>query len=185
MISAFAGWEGAKASFATKYVNRALLDLDPQRGTRIRFSLMPYAESRFLDIRTSPVADRLAALDDFVAAGYQVHLNFSPVVLSPGWQDRWSALLDDLDDTTGENFKGQAAAEIIMLTHNRDLHQVNLGWHPKAENVLWTPTTQQPKKSQNGSWNVRYRNDIKAAAVAELTSMIASKTPWLTIRYAF
>ena len=57
--------------------------------------------------------------------------------------------------------------------------------HPKAEELLWTPSTQQPKKSQNGQWNVRYRNDVKAAAVAELSELIAVHTPWLNVRYAF
>lgn len=185
LIRAFAGWDGAKASFATKYVNRDFLDLDPRGGTRIRFSLMPPQESNLLDIRTSPIDERLSVLDDFVDAGYEVHLNFSPVVLAPGWQARWAALIDRLVDATGEKFKKQAAVEIIMLTHNADLHEVNLGWHPKAENVLWTPSTQQTKRSQNGALNVRYRNDVKAAAVAELTELIASKAPWLTVRYAF
>ena len=37
-----------------------------------------------------------------------------------------------------------------MLTHNRDLHEVNLGWHPKAEDALWRPDLQQPKRSQTG-----------------------------------
>ncbi|MGA9873713.1 MAG: spore photoproduct lyase family protein [Rhodococcus sp. (in: high G+C Gram-positive bacteria)] len=185
LVSAFAGWDGAKASFATKYVNRDLLALEPRGGTRIRFSLMPPAESTLLDIRTSPIGERLAVLDEFVEAGYEVHLNFSPVVLSPGWQDRWAELLDRLDDATGEGFKKQASVEVIMLTHNRDLHEVNLGWHPKAEELLWTPSTQQAKRSQNGAWNVRYRNDVKARGVAELTAMIAERTPWLNVRYAF
>ncbi|MBT1192368.1 spore photoproduct lyase family protein [Rhodococcoides kroppenstedtii] len=185
LIRAFAGWDGAKASFATKYVNRDLLSLDPRGGTRIRFSLMPEQESRLLDIRTSPIAERLAALDDFVAAGYEVHLNFSPVVLVDGWEERWTALVESIAAATGEDFKKQAAVEVIMLTHNRDLHEVNLGWHPKAERVLWTPETQQAKRSQNSALNVRYRNDVKAAAVARLTDVIAERAPWLTVRYAF
>ena len=52
-----------------------------------------------------------------------------------------------------------------MLTHNRDLHEVNLGWHPKAEDALWRPELQQAKRSQSGMWNVRYRNDVKRAGV--------------------
>ncbi|WP_261771305.1 spore photoproduct lyase family protein [Rhodococcoides corynebacterioides] len=164
---------------------RDLLSLDPRGGTRIRFSLMPEQESRLLDIRTSPIADRMGALDDFVAAGYEVHLNFSPVVLVEGWEERWTTLIDSVAAATGDDFKKQAAAEVIMLTHNRDLHQVNLGWHPKAERVLWTPETQQAKRSQNGALNVRYRNDVKAAAVARLTDIIAERAPWLTVRYAF
>ncbi|MGY2150126.1 spore photoproduct lyase family protein [Nocardia gipuzkoensis] len=84
LITAFGAWPTAKASFATKYVNRDLLDLDPRGRTRIRFSLMPEADSQLLDLRTTPIRQRIAAIDDFVAAGYEVHVNFSPVVVRPG-----------------------------------------------------------------------------------------------------
>jgi hypothetical protein len=42
-VRLFAGLPTAKASFATKYVNRDLLTLDPRGRTRVRFSLMPHA----------------------------------------------------------------------------------------------------------------------------------------------
>jgi spore photoproduct lyase family protein len=185
LIGAFRGWPTAKASFATKYVNRELLDLDPQGRTRIRFSLMPAADSRLLDLRTSPIAERIAAIDDFVEAGYEVHVNFSPVVVRPGWEDDWRELLQQLAAGTGPRFQAQAAAEIIMLTHNEQLHEVNLGWHPKGEEALWRPELQQRKRSESGMWNVRYRNNVKAAGVRTLTDLIAAETPWLRVRYAF
>ncbi|MGK5110995.1 hypothetical protein [Geodermatophilus sp. CPCC 205506] len=64
-------------------------------------------------------------------------------------------------------------------------HEVNLGWHPKAEDLLWRPDLQQPKRSQNGQWNVRYRNDVKRAGVERLQELIAHHAQWLRIRYAF
>jgi spore photoproduct lyase family protein len=185
LVATFRELPTAKASFATKFVNRQLLELDPQGRTRIRFSLMPENDSKLLDIRTSTIGERIAAIDDFVAAGYEVHLNFSPVVLREGWERDWAELLVRLDDELGDTFKRQAAAEIIMLTHNRDLHEVNLGWHPKAEEALWRPDLQQAKRSQTGMWNVRYRNNHKRAGVQTLQDLISAHAPWLRVRYAF
>ncbi len=185
LVATFAELPTAKASFATKYVNRQLLELDPRGRTRIRFSVMPEDDAKVLDIRTSRVAERIAAVDDFVEAGYEVHLNLSPVVLREGWEADWAQLLRRLDDELSPAAKAQAAAEVILLTHNRDLHQVNLGWHPKAEELLWRPDLQQPKRSQNGQWNVRYRNDVKRAGVVRLQELIAAHAPWLRVRYAF
>ncbi len=185
LVATFAELPTAKASFATKYVNRQLLELDPRSRTRIRFSVMPEDDAKVLDIRTSRVAERIAAVDDFVEAGYEVHLNLSPVVLREGWEADWAELLRRLDDELSPAAKAQAAAEVILLTHNRDLHQVNLGWHPKAEELLWRPDVQQPKRSQNGSWNVRYRNDVKRAGVTRVQELVAAHAPWLRIRYAF
>jgi spore photoproduct lyase family protein len=185
LIAAFREMTTAKASFATKYVNRDLLAADPQGRTRIRFSLMPHADARQLDVRTTPIAERIAAIDDFVAAGYEVHLNFSPVVLRAGWIDDWAELLRRLDDELSDSFKRQAACEVIMLTHNEGLHEVNLGWHPRAENVLWRPDLQEAKTSENGQHNVRYNRANKARAVRTLTGLISQHTPWLPVRYAF
>lgn len=84
-----------------------------------------------------------------------------------------------------ERVKRQAAAEVIMLTHNRELHEVNLGWHPRAEELLWQPALQQGKRSENGALNVRYRNQVKADAVRRLRELVAAHSPWLRIRYAF
>lgn len=72
-----------------------------------------------------------------------------------------------------------------MLTHNRELHEVNLGWHPRAEELLWQPALQQGKRSENGALNVRYRNQVKADAVRRLRELVAAHSPWLRIRYAF
>jgi spore photoproduct lyase family protein len=185
LVATFAELPTAKASFATKYVNRQLLGLDPRGRIRIRFSVMPEDDARVLDIRTSRVAERIAAVDDFVEAGYEVHLNLSPVVLREGWEADWAQLLRRLDDELSPAAKAQAAAEVILLTHNRDLHQVNLGWHPRAEELLWRPDLQQPKRSQNGSWNVRYRNDVKRAGATRVQELVAAHAPWLRIRYAF
>ncbi|MEV0847199.1 spore photoproduct lyase family protein [Streptomyces sp. NPDC049954] len=185
LVAAFRGLPTAKASFATKFVNPDLLALDPRGRTRVRFSLMPAEDSRLLDIRTSPVAERIAAAADFLDAGYEVHFNLSPVVLRPGWQRDWAELLTHLDDVLPARVKAQAAAEVIMLTHNQSLHEVNLGWHPRAEEVLWQPAAQETKRSLNGALNVRYDREIKRHSLERLRQLIADHAPWLRIRYAF
>ncbi|MGA4846146.1 spore photoproduct lyase family protein [Streptomyces sp. G5(2025)] len=185
LVAAFRGLPTAKASFATKFVNPDLLTLDPQGRTRVRFSVMPPDDARLLDIRTSPVAERIAAAADFLDAGYEVHFNLSPVVLRPGWERDWADLLTHLDDVLPGRVKEQAAAEIIMLTHNQALHEVNLGWHPRAEEALWRPDIQEPKRSQNGALNVRYALEVKQESLTRLRRLLAVHAPWLRVRYAF
>lgn len=185
LVDLFARLPHAKASFATKLVNRELLGLDPRGGTRVRFSLMPEKTSRLVDVRTSKIAERIAAIDHFVDAGYEVHLNFSPVIVGEGWLADWAELLTQIADGTNDRTKAQLAAEIIFLTHNEGLHDVNLGWHPKGEDVLWRPDLQQLKRSQSGQWNVRYKTPWKGRWVAQLADLIAATLPTCRIRYAF
>lgn len=185
LVDLFARLEGAKASFATKFVNRDMLDWDPRGGTRVRFSLMPREMSRRLDLRTTPIAERIAAIDDFVAAGYEVHLNFSPVVLHEGWYDEWRELLRQVADGVGPVARSQLACEVIMLTHNTALHEVNLGWHPQGEELLWRPDLQETKTSHSGQENLRYRARWKQRWVGQLVELIGTELPTCRVRYAF
>lgn len=185
LVALFRGIPNAKASFATKFVNRDLLDYDPRGKTRIRFSLMPEKLARLVDVRTSPVPERIAAINDFVRAGYEVHINLSPVILYEEWERDYAELFRQIDDALSPQAREQLRAEIIFLTHNAQLHEVNLQWHPKAEDYLWRPDLQQRKLSQNGMWNLRYRVAWKRQWLARFQDLLQQIMPYCGVRYAF
>jgi spore photoproduct lyase family protein len=185
LVALFRSLSNAKASFATKFVNRDLLSYDPQGRTRIRFSLMPEAAAKVVDVRTSPIPERIAAIDDFVAAGYEVHVNFSPVIVYDGWERDYRELFAQVDDRLSPAAKAQLRAEVIFLTHNADLHAVNLRWHAKAEDYLWRPDLQETKRSENGAENLRYRLDLKRGYLDRFKIMLTDALPYCGIRYAF
>lgn len=185
LVNLFKELPNSKVTFATKFVNRELLTYNPQGKTRIRFSLMPHKMSKLVDVRTSPIGDRIEVMNDFVDAGYEVNVNFSPVIIYEGWEEDWRLLFEELNDTLNEKTKQQLVCEIIFLTHNEHLHNVNMQWHPKAEEVLWRPQMQEVKYSENGGRNVRYKSGIKRGYVQTLVDMVHSQLPYCNIRYAF
>jgi hypothetical protein len=81
--------------------------------------------------------------------------------------------------------KERLAAEVIMLTHNEGLHEVNLAWHPKAETVLWRPDIQEQKLSEVGAVNLRYRTGWKGRWLARFKALLAERMPYCRVRYAF
>jgi spore photoproduct lyase len=185
LVATFRELPNAKGSFATKFVNPELLSYEPQGKTRVRFSLMPENVAKVVDVRTSTIADRIAAVDEFVRAGYEVHLNFSPVIVYAGWEEDYRRLFEQVDDALSPQAKQQLKAEIIFLTHNKQLHEVNMQWHPKAEEYLWTPETQETKRSQTGMWNLRYNVAWKQRWLARFQELLADKLPYCGVRYAF
>lgn len=185
LVALFRRIPNAKASFATKWVNDELLTYDPQRKTRIRFSLMPQRIATVVDVRTARISDRIAAIERFFDAGYEIHLNFSPVIRYDGWERDYVDLFREIDDVVPDRVKQQLKAEVICLTHNESLHEVNLRWHPKAETYLWTPELQQTKYSQTGGRNKRYKNNIKRPLVTRFTELLNTHLPYCTVRYAF
>jgi spore photoproduct lyase len=185
LVEMFKTLPNAKASFATKYVNRDLLHYNPAQKTRVRLSLMPPSLARVVDVRTSPMAERIAFINDLVEADYEVHINFSPVIVYDGWLEDYAQLFELVDGVLSPAAKQQLQAEIIFLTHNEELHNVNLIWHPRAEDLLWRPTLQESKVSESGGTNVRYRHGTKGRMLWSFTDLLGKHLPYCTVRYAF
>jgi spore photoproduct lyase len=114
-----------------------------------------------------------------------VHVNFSPVIVYDGWLADWTELLRQLDASIGAATRQQLACEVIFLTHNQALHEVNLGWHPKAEELIWRPELQETKRSENGAVNVRYRWRDKQRYLAQFEELLRLHVPYCRVRYAF
>ncbi len=182
----------AKATFATKFVNRDLLSFDPQRKVRIRFSLMPSNISKLVDVRTDSIEKRLQAINDFYDAGYEVHVNFSPVILYHqvngsfrDWEEDYRELFRQLDAATRPEVKKQMQCEVIFLTHNAGQHLANLKINPAAEEVLWAPELQETKQSQFGGINIRYQHELKSQMMDRFVQLINQEIPWCGVRYIF
>lgn len=176
----------AKATFATKYVNNKLLDFTPDQKVRIRFSLMPTDLSLLLEPKTSPIAERINAVNRFIESGYDVHLNFSPIVAYKGWLEDYAELFDTLNQTIPDTYKARVKAECIFLTHNQHQHERNLAAHrTDSEQLIWTPEIQEAKVSEYGGQAVRYRRKIKHNFIQRWTAVHDQIIPWNTIRYIF
>ena len=173
----------AMGSFATKYVNPNLIDYDANKKIRIRYSLMPQKLSDIHEPRTSKIIDRIKAIDAFIDAGYDVHINFSPVIVYKGWRADYKELFEMVNDYV--DYKDEVLAEVIFLTHNYKKHIANLKNHSEAEKVLWMPEIQENKISQYGGENVRYKLSLKKKFIQQFIALHDEIIPWNKIRYIF
>lgn len=173
----------AMGSFATKYVNRNLLSYNPEGKVRIRFSLMPQIYANKLEPNTSSILGRIMAIDKFIDAGYDVHINFSPVIVTDNWLDEYRILFNDIN--TYVKNKNKVKAEVIFLTHNKNKHQYNLDNNITGEDLIWNPEIQETKISQYGGVNLRYNYLLKAKYIKDFKALHNEIIPWNTIRYIF
>jgi spore photoproduct lyase len=177
----------AMGSFATKFVNNKLLEFNPKSKIRIRFSVMPEKLRVELEPNTSTIQERLDAVKKFQLAGYDVHLNFSPVIVYDGWLDDYKELFSQIEDTMQKDqWQSELVkAEVIFLTHNREKHDYNLLHELPGEHYLWTPHNQEDKVSQYGGFALRYKSGYKAERIDEFVKLHNSMIPWNKIRYIF
>jgi spore photoproduct lyase len=177
--------EKIMGSFATKYVNKKLLLYNPQKKIRIRFSLMPQCYADVLEPETSSIQERLDAINMFVEAGYDVHVNFSPVIVTDNWLENYQKLFEDLNNAVKDEYKPAVKAEVIFLTHNTARHHQNLKNNAAGESLIWRPEIQENKVSQYGGVNLRYKGSLKAGYIADFRKLHESIIPWNYIRYIF
>lgn len=173
----------AFGSFATKYVNPLLLKYNPEQKVRIRFSLMPQEYSTLLEPNTSKILDRILAIDRFIDAGYDVHINFSPVIVHPGWLEKYKELFELVDKNV--QYKDVVKAEVIFLTHNEAKHKYNVQHGLTGEELIWKPGLQETKTSQYGGENLRYAVKLKSKYIDDFKALHKEIIPWNTIRYIF
>jgi len=176
----------AKLSFATKTVNLdPFLSVSPKGQTRIRFSLMPENIRKLVDIRTSDTESKLEAMNILAEHGYEIHANFSPVILygDNQWRKDWVTLWQQMDKILSKKVKNQLKCEIIFLTHSAQLHGINKLWHYKGEEILWAPDLQQPKFDKPDV--LVYKYDLKKVLVESFCNGLSKYLPYCEIRYAF
>jgi len=173
----------AMGSFATKYVNVDLINYNPEDKIRIRFSLMPQNISDELEPNTSKIIDRIKAIDAFIDAGYEVHINFSPVVVYDNWLKDYEYLFQMVDNYV--DYQNEVKCEVIFLTHNENKHNYNLANNITGESLLWNTDIQENKISQYGGKNIRYKHNLKAEYIKQWINLHNRIINWNKIRYCF
>ena len=175
----------AKATLATKIVPTNMLEYNPDNKVRIRFSMMPQKLSSELEPNSALILDRIVAANLFKKAGYDVHLNFSPVLMYKGWQTDYEELFKLIDDNVKDEYKEDVLAEVIFLTHNKKKHEYNLETNKAGEHLLWNPEIQEDKISEYGGENIRYNRHYKKEWINQFIDLQDSVIPWNKIRYIF
>lgn len=173
----------AKATLATKIIPNNFLEYNPDGKVRIRFSIMPQSIANILEPNTPKITDRIKAVNTFTDAGYDVHINYSPVIVYARWLNDYAKLFQEVNNVV--KHKDKVLSEVIFMTHNANKHKYNLENNKPGEHLLWQPELQEAKKSQYGGDNIRYKWRDKQGYIAEWSELHNSIIPWNKIRYIF
>lgn len=172
-----------KSTFATKFVNKSMLDFKANEQNRIRFSIMPQDIADIIQPKVTKEINKVMAINYAKDRGWDVHINFSPVVYYNGWKEDYADLFSRIDKLVKR--KDNVSCEVIFLTHHEGLHNINMKDEPHAEEVLWRPEIQETKVSNYGGRNIRYERNLKREFISEFKDLHAKYIPWCTIRYIF
>lgn len=171
-----------KPTFATKYPSKLTYAPVIPKSVRCRISLMPAGYAEILEPKCDDVYERVRQINILISKGYEVHINFSPIIVKPHWLKRYKELFIFINDVVYDDYKQHIKCECIFLTHNQKVHERNTA---EVERLLWIPDIQEKKTSEYGSDAVRYQWQLKEKMKQEFINLHQEIIPWCEIRYIF
>lgn len=101
-------------TMATKYPGLLKIDVNHfNKKPRIRVSLMPQLYSTILEPKMQSVESRIHDINRLKELGWEVHVNYSPVVVYVGFKEEYRKLFRQVKDIAGEN-----KCEVIFMTNH-------------------------------------------------------------------
>ena len=161
------------STMATKYPGLLKLDVNHfNKRPRVRVSLMPQEYSNILEPKMQKISSRIDDINRLKDLGWEVHLNYSPLVFYPGWSKEYESLFKEVKEKAGEN-----KCEVIALTNH--VHQMNRSSEEARELMKYSD------EIKNGNGIMRYPIHQKTRALANFKMIYSKYFNLQTIRYIF
>lgn len=161
------------STMATKYPKLLKLDVSNfNKFPRVRVSLMPQKYSNILEPKMQDIKSRIHDINRLKLLGWEVHINYSPLIFYPGWQDEYEKLFRMVSKIAGEN-----KCEVIALTNHAN--QMNKA-SDKAKDLM-----KRSYEVKNKSGIMRYPIEHKTRLIQEFKDIYSKYFNLDTIRYIF
>lgn len=160
-------------TMATKYPK--LLNLDVRhfnKPPRVRVSLMPQKFADILEPKMQKIESRIHEINRLKDLGWEVHINYSPLVFTHGWRDEYRDLFEAVKEIAGIN-----KCEVIALTNHH--HQMKKA-SPEAQELM-----KYSSEVKNNSGVMRYPVKWKTTWLNQFKEEYEKFFPLDTIRYIF
>lgn len=158
-------------TFPTKFDNvQPLLGLEHRGKTIFRMSVNPEFIIGHVELGTSPLDRRIAALNSMARAGYPVGLLIAPVILLPDWEKMYGNLIDRLSQELSPQVKQNGFIEIILMTYSFVQNAINTDAFPNAVSVF-----DKNLMTGRGRGKYCYKSEVRAAAEEFLRDNINKK----------
>lgn len=166
--------EEINSTMATKYPGLLKLDVNHFiKKPRIRVSLMPQSYSSVLEPRMQKIESRIKDIKRLKDLGWEVHINYSPVVVHDGFVKEYHDLFKMVKDLAGEN-----KCEVIFLTN----HPMQM---KRAEGTEAMELMKRSSEVKNKQGVMRYPLPMKGKAIELFKKEYVKFFDIETIRYIF
>ena len=133
---------------------------------------MPQAYANILEPKMQKTQLRIKEIQRLKDLGWEVHINYSPLVFYPGWKDEYQELFHFVSAIAGEN-----KCEVIALTnHANQMAKAS----PEAQELM-----RRAYEKKNSKGIMRYPIKHKTRLIEEFKKLYSYYFNLDTIRYIF
>ena len=161
------------STMATKYPSLLKLDVKKfNKKPRVRVSLMPQRFADVLEPKMQKVADRIPEINRLKDLGWEVHVNYSPLIFYKKWKQDYSELFKMVKDIAGVN-----KCEVIALTNHANQMARSSDQAKELMSLSY--------EVKNSSGVMRYPLKHKTRLLEEFKELYSQYFDLDTIRYIF
>ena len=161
------------STMATKYPGLLKLDVNHfNKPPRVRVSLMPQKYSNILEPKMQNILSRIEDVNRLKDLGWQVHINYSPLVFHIAWKELYYELFSKVKEIAGIN-----KCEVIALTNHKQ--------QMARASDLAKELMRRSSEIKNASGVMRYPLRHKTRLLNEFKDIYKEFFPLDTIRYIF
>ena len=178
-IEEFAKRGRGAITFPTKFsMVDKLLPLNHNGKVIFRMSLNPQEIITKVEIGTSPLINRIRALNQMCEAGYRVGILIAPVIFVENWKAIYLELLDILEEKLTPKTKNSIFIEIIFMTYSYVQNAINSQAFPDGLTLY-----NKEIMTGRGRGKYCYKNSYRLEGEAFLRSEIEKRFQSVNIVY--
>lgn len=156
-IENFANSQKGMLTFPTKFgMVDPILNLNHNGKIIVRVSVNPEYIIKQIELGTSPLKQRIMAVNKLVQAGYKVGILIAPVIFVENWGILYEELIKTLYENLEKSAQKQIFFEIIFMTYSYVHTMINNEAFPEAENLY-----SKEKMTVRGRGKYMYKKEYK------------------------
>ena len=166
-------------TFPTKFdMVDPILPLAHNGKVIVRMSVNPREIIKTIEIGTSPLENRVKAINKLKDAGYKLGILIAPVILVEDWKKQYTELIQYLAENLSEQVKKDVFFEIIFMTYSYVHRMINQEAFPKQTNLY-----NQEIMTGRGKGKYTYNKDVRQEAEIFLRDLMRKYFSHNEIKY--
>ncbi len=171
-------------TFPTKFdMIDDILNINHNNKVIVRMSVNPQEIISTIELKTSPLNNRIQAMNKLKSAGYQVGILIAPVIMVDNWQVLYEELFKQLHDNLSNDVKKDLIFEVIFMTYSYVHRMINAEAFSKDKYPKIPDLYSSDTMTGRGRGKYVYRQHLKSDGEIFIRNLLKRYFPKNTVLY--